>query len=186
MLVHVACEFAFVSPPANFVHEAFIETKDEIPMGSIGWECNVHLQISITDDSIVQVYADEIVVSRVSGADELFENGSAGPAMAIQLWRTDRLGNVWDVHASITLASKVHLPVFHAEKLDEVLPEPNELYGQLIFSLDVGFALCKANTKRLIDPDNVGQVEPCEWIWCWRIHAREPVDGPILGEQAFH
>lgn len=87
MLVHVACEFAFVSPPANFSHEAFIETKDGIPMGSIGWECNVHLQISITDGSIVQVYADEIVVSRVSGADELFENGSARPAMAISCGR---------------------------------------------------------------------------------------------------
>lgn len=82
MLLDVAREFTFTSPPANFVHEAFVETQDYIPMSGIGWECNIHLQVSVTNDSIVQMYANEIVVRRVSGADELFDDESARPATA--------------------------------------------------------------------------------------------------------
>lgn len=87
VLLDVACELTLSCPPINFGHEAFIETKHEVPMSGIGWKCNVHLQVSITDDSIVQVYSNEIVVSGVSGADELFENGSARPAIAINCGR---------------------------------------------------------------------------------------------------
>lgn len=84
---------------------------------------------------------NEIVVSCVSSADELFNDVSARPATVKLFLQTYRLGNVWDVNASIALASEKHPPVFHAEKLDEVFPESNELGGQLIFSLDVRFAL---------------------------------------------
>ena len=87
MLVHVAREFTFTSPPANFVHEAFVETQDQIPMSGIGWDCNIHLQVSVTDDSIVQMYANEIVVSRVSCADELFGDVSARSATVIDCGR---------------------------------------------------------------------------------------------------
>lgn len=106
--------------------------------------------------------------------------------MSLGNWGTDRFSDIRDVDASIAFASEVHLPVFHAKKPDEVLPEPDELDRELIFGLDVWFALCVANAEWLIDPDDIRQVEPCEWIWHRCIHARKPIDGPILGEQTLH
>ena len=155
-------------------------------MSGIGWECNVHLQVTVADDSVVQVYARKIVVRCISGADELFDDESARPSIVNCFWQTDRFSNVWDVHASIAFAREVHPPVFHAEKLDEVLPESDELCSQLIYSLDVWFALRKANAERLIDPDDVCQIEPGEQVWRWFVHSRKPIDGTIFGEQAFH
>ena len=141
VLVDVACEFALACSPIDFRHEAFIETKHEIPVSGIGRQGNIHLQVSVADDSVVQVHANEIVVSRVSRADELFERESARPAIAYQFWWSYRLGNVWDIHARITFASEVHPPVLHAEQLDKILPEADELGSQLIFGLDVWFTL---------------------------------------------
>lgn len=141
VLVDVACEFALACSPIDFRHEAFIETKHEIPVSGIGRQGNIHLQVSVADDSVVQVHANEIVVSRVSRADELFDHESARPGIANQFWRSYRLGNVWDIHASIAFASEVHPPVLHAEQLDKILPEADELGSQLIFGLDVWFTL---------------------------------------------
>ena len=72
MLIHVACEVALARPPVDFRHEAFVETKDEVPVDGVGRQCDVHLQVAVADDGIVQVYAQEVVVSRVSRANELF------------------------------------------------------------------------------------------------------------------
>lgn len=77
MLIHVASEVALACPPIDFRHEAFVETKDEVPVSGVGRQCDVHLQVAVADDGVVQVYAHEIVVSRVPGADELFDDMSA-------------------------------------------------------------------------------------------------------------
>jgi hypothetical protein len=81
MLVDVACEVAFACPPIEFHHEAFVKSEDDVPVGCIGGERNVHLQVTVADDSVVKVYTREIVVCRVSGADELFDDESARPAI---------------------------------------------------------------------------------------------------------
>ena len=77
VFVNVACEFALACPLIDFLHERFVETEDEVPVSGIGREGNIHLQVAVADDGIVQMYAHEIVVSRVSCADELFECQSA-------------------------------------------------------------------------------------------------------------
>lgn len=99
---------------------------------------------------------------------------------------TDRFSDIREVDASIAFAREVHIPIFHAEKLDEVLPEADELDCQLIFGLNLWFALCVADAEWLIDPDNVSQVKPGEQIWCWFVHSTKPIDRPVLGEQTFH
>lgn len=83
MLVNVASEVAFTCPPIEFCHEAFVKTEDEVPVSSVGWKRNIHLQIAVANHSVVEVYTREIVVCRVSCADELFENKSARPSTAI-------------------------------------------------------------------------------------------------------
>lgn len=77
VFIHVACKVALACPPVDFRHEAFIEAKDEVPVSGVGRQCDVHLQVAVADDGIVQVHAHEIVVSRVSGTDELFGDTSA-------------------------------------------------------------------------------------------------------------
>jgi hypothetical protein len=53
-------------------------------VSGIGRQGNIHLQVSVADHSVVQVHANEVVVGRVSRADELFKDGSARPAIVNQ------------------------------------------------------------------------------------------------------
>lgn len=87
------------------------------------------------------MHTNQIVVCRVSSADELLEDVSAQSVTRIRLWQTDSSSNVWDVHAGIAFTGEVDAPVLHAEQLDEILPESDELCSQLIFRLDVWLAL---------------------------------------------
>jgi hypothetical protein len=132
------------------------------------------------------VHAYQVVICRVPGTYELLGDSLAKSVKITSVRRTNRSCDVGNVHPSIAFTGEVHPPFFHAEEFDEILPEPDELHCKFFFGLDVWLAFRIADTQRLVNPDNVREVEPGERVWRWAICPWYPVDWSVLSQQPFH
>lgn len=122
------------------------------------------LDIPVEADAVNHHEALEIVVLGVVGIDKV-------------------AGDVRAVVSAIRLTDHVHLVALHAKGIDEVLPEPQELFGQLIFIVDGGISSREANSHGLLDPHNICKMMPAPRVPNWLQGAGAPDEWAVLLEQ---
>lgn len=74
------------------------------------------------------------------------------------------VGNVRNVVTGIALAGNVNFPVLNAKGVEEVLEETQELIGDVRLARRGRRTLTETRSHWLLDPDHVGQIDPCVGI----------------------
>ncbi|KAB8737527.1 hypothetical protein FH972_026486 [Carpinus fangiana] len=92
-------------------------------------------------------------------------------------------GNVGDIVAGVALACDIDFLVVQTEGVDEALEEAKEGLCDLLLVGLGGLALREASTDRLLDPDHVGQIDPCVGVLDGTKGTILPDDGAILLEE---
>lgn len=123
-------------------------------------------------------------LQRIAPGDAVVDEQAAHVIVRLVLLVEHVLGEVGPIHAGIRLAGNVHLPPFHAKRLDKVLPEADELLGNIVFVVDGLIALGEADADGLLEPNNVGQEMKAEGVALGLFHTLAPSNGTILLEES--
>lgn len=83
-------------------------------------------------------------------------------------------GDVWAVHPSIRFSRNIDFSVLQIEEVHKVLPEGEELGGDIELISSVCSALREARAHGLIDEDHVGEVGPRPGVWNGPVSSRLP------------
>ncbi len=68
--------------------------------------------------------------------------------------------NIRNILTSVTFTSDIDLVSFHAESINEVLPETHELSSNVVLVIDGDVSRRESSAHGLIDVNHVGEVNP--------------------------
>lgn len=76
----------------------------------------------------------------------------------------ERSRKVWYVKTTVALSCQVDFVVVDLKSIDEALVEAKKFLAELDLVRDVRDSLRISDANRLLDPNHIGQIDPCVWI----------------------